>query len=355
MDLRPTEHTRKVIKEAQEWLRRAHVNARAAKLLVEQGDPKLLVEAITQVQQACEKATKAVLLEHGMPYDEVKDMGHNTIGAFVSLMARMLDRGPLAKKFSHALLKEDATEAATTLTKVVLSGKRNKETRKDVAYAFKIVLPQSSRDLGNNSLSVEKWRRLTRAFPPKVVEVFIDFHVHFSEMWQQYINEIHNVHVDPWPLLAEEVTAETWVFSPAYAGLPRRFPGQESDAPINPILMNLVQQLLNERIAELHLHRGEEHWHETVNVRGLLLHVSNWLTSLSWLFLCATVTTPHAVSSRYPAEESPSTTVKGSQHYNEQLGVVVCIYPLAVHTEGAIQNLRMHYSQVEQDYTDMLR
>ena len=57
-----TGHTPEQILNAQVWLERARVNAKSAKVLVEQGDPELRVEAVTEVQQACEKATKAVLL-----------------------------------------------------------------------------------------------------------------------------------------------------------------------------------------------------------------------------------------------------------------------------------------------------
>ena len=60
---------------------RARVNSKTAKLLVRAEDPELIVEAVSQVQQACEKATKAVMIAQGMPYDHVKGMGHNTIGA----------------------------------------------------------------------------------------------------------------------------------------------------------------------------------------------------------------------------------------------------------------------------------
>ena len=355
MDFRLTGNTPEEIKEVQAWLRRALANAKAPRVLVEQDDPELLVEAVTQVQQACEKATKAILLANGTTYSEVTAMGHNTIGAFVSLMARMLDRSPLAEDFPRALLNEEATESAKTLTRAVLSGRRDKKHRDAVIYAFKQVLPPTSRTLGNKALEVEEWRRLTRAFPQKVVEMFVAFHEKFSDTWRQYINEMPNIYVDPRPLLAKEVQAETWVFSPAYAGLPRRFPGQESDAPTNLILVNLAQQLLNDSVEQTFRHIDRKHLPETFNIRELLLYVSNWLTSLGWLFLCAIVTTPHAVSSRYPAEESSVSNEMGSQNYGEKLGVVACIRPLAVHTEEAIRNLIRHYRQIESDYRQMLR
>ena len=97
------------------------------------------------------------------------------------------------------------------------------------------------------------------------------------------------------------------------------------------------------------------HLPDTINIRELLRHIGDWLISLSWLFLCATVTTPHATSSRYPAEDFESKTVKGSQHYAKQLGVVACVGPLAVHTEEAIRNLIRHYWQIENGYRQMLR
>ena len=324
-------------------------------MLVEQDDPELLVEAVSQVQQACEKATKAVMLAQGMPYHKVRDMGHNTIGAFVNLIAQMMGDDPIAEGISKALLTGDATESANILTKMVLSGRPNKYNRDKILYAWKQVLPESSGNLGNRALQVDEWNRLTRAFPPQLVEMFIDFNVHFGEMWRQYINEMPNEYVDPRPLLDRVVRAEIWVFSRAYAGLPRRFPGQETDAPIDPVIANIAQQLLNDMMEQMFRDVDRRHWPNVINVRQMLRHISRWLTSLGWLFLCATVTTPHAVSSRYPAEEFQSKTVKGSQHYNKQLGIVACIRPLAIHTEDAIRNLIRHYRQIEDNYRQMLR
>ena len=341
--------------ETQAWLRRANVNAKNANILVEQKEPELLVEAVSQVQQACEKATKAVMLAQGMTYGEVTAMGHNTIGAFVDLIAHMLVVNPLAEAVAGALVKEDATESARNLTKLVLSGKRNKAKRDMIILAWKQVLPESSWNLGNKALEVEEWRRLTRAFPPKVVEMFIAFHENFSDMWRQYINEIPHIYVDPRPLLDKEVSPESWVFSPAYAGLPRRFPGQESDALINPVLANVAQQLLNDVMGQMFRDVDRRHLPKTLNIREVLLYISNWLLSLGWLFLCATVMTPHAVSSRYPADVSSASNEVGSQHYNERLGVVACIGPLAVHTEEAIRNLTRHYRRIESGYRQMIR
>ena len=339
---------------AREWLRRAHINAKTAQLIVEQNEPDLLVEAVTQVQQACEKATKGLMLANGITYAGVRDMSHNTIGAFVELIAQMMTSNPIAGDVSNVLVTPSGTDAANELTRLVLSGPGNRKIKKDVKYAWKQVLPESKGDLGNRALEVEEWRTLTRAFPPQLVENFIDFHEYFGDMWRQYINGIPNMYVDPRPLLRREVDANTWTFSPDHAGLPRRFPGQESDAPTNPILADLAQQLLNDSIEQVFSHTDERQWPDKINMRTLLLYVANWLTSLGWLFLCATVTTPHATSSRYPAEDSQSKMVKGSQHYNKQLGVVACVGPMADHTEDAIRKLINHYRQIENGYRHML-
>ena len=86
-------------------------------------------EAVTQVQQACEKATKAILLANGTSYREVTDMGHNTIGAFVSFIAQTMGDNPIAGSVSDALLTNHATESALKIAKAVLSGTRNRERR----------------------------------------------------------------------------------------------------------------------------------------------------------------------------------------------------------------------------------
>ena len=350
-----TRNTPEDATEAQAWLRRARANATAAKVLVERDDPDLLIEAVTQVQQACEKAIKAILLAHGTSHGEVTAMGHNAIGAYVNLISSMLDSSDLAEEVSQALLTGNATEAANNLARVVLSGRRNKRNRDAVIHAFKQVLPPSSGALGTKAIEVEDWRRLTRAFPPKVVEMFIAFHECLDAMWSQYVNEIPNTYVDPRPLLAKEVSAETWVFNPSYAGLPRRFPGQESDSQTNPIMSNLAQQLLNDSVEQTFRHVDQRHWPDAISMKQILIHIGNWLTSLSWLFLCAIITTPHAVSSRYPAEEGPIGDEIGSQHYDRKLGVVACIGPLADHTETVVKNLITHFRHIEDGYQEMLR
>ena len=348
-------HTPEDIAEAKEWLKRAYVNAKAAKALVEQNDLELRVEVVTQVQQACEKAIKAILLANGKTYREVTAMRHNAIGAYVELTADMLVSNPLAKDFSQALLKERTTESANSLAISVLRDRREKRRMKYVKYAFKQVLPPASNTLGNKALEVKEWDRLTRAFPPQVVEIFIDLHENISDIWRQRINEVHNIYVDPRPLLAKEVTLEFWMFSPSYAGLTRQSPGQESDAQTNQILMNLAQQLFNAIVEEMIRDVDRKDWPAEINFKAALLYVSNWLTSLGWLFLCAVITTPHAVSSRYPAEVFQSKTVIGSQHYGDHLGVITCISPLAIHTEEAIRNLIGFYNQIENGFRQMLR
>ena len=172
-----------------------------------------------------------------------------------------------------------------------------KPREKGICWQFGVV-PKFSQLSSVSEYQSGQGQRLTRAFPPVVVEIFVELHGSFSETWRQYINEIPNPYADPQPLLDREVTAETWLFSPSYAGLSRRFPGQESCAPINPVLANLAQLLLSDVMEQMFRDADRRNWPPAVTVGAVLLHISRWLTSLGWLFLCATVTTPHAVSSR---------------------------------------------------------
>ncbi len=340
---------------AQVWLQRAGVHTQIAIYLAEKGDPNLLVEAVSQLQQACEKATKGVMLANGISYDEVKGMGHNTIGAFINLISQMMGNSQLSEGLSLPLVTKNAAGSVYDLTRLVWSGSRNKATRDKVRYAFKQVLRTPSENLGNKAVEVAEWRRLTRAFPPEVVELFIEVYAEFRDKLREYINEVPVPYVDPRPLLAGEVDAETWVFSSSHAGLPKRFPGQETDPRIDPIFAKVAQELVSVRVEQQLRHIDRRHWPGRVNIREVLHHIGNWLTALSWLFLCATVTTPHAVSSRYPAEEGRARTEMGSQDYRETLGIVACIRQLAINTDEAIQNLKRHYRQVSEDYRQMLR
>ena len=129
-------------RDTQEFLRRAQANAKTALLIVREDDQRTTVEAVSQVQQACEKATKAVMLANGITYAQATAMGHNTIGAFVKLIAQMLLANPSSEEIARVLLKEDAVKWADALTKVVLSGRQNKTDRKKVTYAFKQIFQQ---------------------------------------------------------------------------------------------------------------------------------------------------------------------------------------------------------------------
>ena len=102
-----------------------------------------------------------------------------------------------------------------------------------------------------------------------------------------------------------------------------------------------------------HIDRGQ--WPTEIDIRATLVRASNWWTSLVWLFLCAMITTPHAVSSRYPAEAGSANNEMGSQHYDQKLGVVACIGPLADHTETVVQNLITHFRQIEDGYQKAFR
>ena len=50
-----------------EWYKRAHVNAKIAKMIAEEDGPDSLVEAVTQLQQVVEKATKGFMIATGAP------------------------------------------------------------------------------------------------------------------------------------------------------------------------------------------------------------------------------------------------------------------------------------------------
>ena len=75
---------------AGEWLDRAHVHSASARLIVKRGNPKLYVEAVSQLQQACEKATKGLMIANGMSYQYVEGLQHNTSGAFLELMIHVM-------------------------------------------------------------------------------------------------------------------------------------------------------------------------------------------------------------------------------------------------------------------------
>ncbi len=341
--------------DTHEWLRRAYANAKTARLIVEHGDPELRIEAVTQLQQACEKATKAVLLANGTTYADVKAMGHNTIGAYLSLIVQMGTANPLSKKYLPQLVTEDSMRTVSMLAELALSGRRYKSMRLSVLQAWKDILPETSSGLGNTELGQEEWRRLTRSFSREVAKAFVELHKLHVTTWSKYIDKIPSRHVELRPLLAQEISPEGWLLSPDYGGFPTPPNGKRSATSFRPGFEDVAQLLVSEHLDAVLSSIGSRNWPQTVDVKGIASLLAKWIQALLWLLFCATITTPHAVSSRYPAEVGKRGAAKGSQDYTSALGVMFSVEALANITEEVIEHLIEHYRHIETGLTSFGR
>ena len=348
----PTEHE---LNDTHEWLRRAHVNAKTARLIVEQDDQELRIEAVTQVQQACEKATKAVMLASGATYADAKAMGHNTIGAYANLIVQMATVNPLAQINLSRLVTKKSMDTVTALAEVALGGRRHKSKKRKVLAAWKRVLPESSQDLGNTALEEEEWRHLTKSFSREVVNVLVDLHHMHVTKWSEYIDKVPSRNVELRPLFGQTINPEVWLQSPDFAGFPSP-PGRNSSATSLTLNFDDVARgIVSTHLTYVVSNVDRRDWPQTVDVKGIASQLGKWVQALLWLLLCATVTTPHAVSSRYPAEVRKRGAAKGSQDYTDRLGVMACIAALATITEEVIGDLIEHYRQVESGFTSFAR
>ena len=343
------------LKDSHEWFRRALVNAKTARLIAEQDNPELRIEAVTQLQQACEKATKAVLLANGTTYRDVESMGHNTIGAYVNLIVQMATANPLSKDYLPKLVTEDSMRTVTSLVEVALSGKRYRRMKRQVLGAWKDILPEASHSLGNTKLEDREWRRLTSSFSRDVVKMFIELHELHVATWSKYIDDVPSRNVELRPLLTQEISAEVWLKSPDFGGLPTP-PKRKSSAPsLRPSFEDMAQEFASKYLIAVVSEIDSRNWPQTVDVKGLTSLIAKWIQALLWLLFSATVTSPHAVSSRYPADVGNRGVAKGSQDYTDDLGVVYYVAPLSKITEEVIHNIIEHHRHIETGFTSFGR
>ena len=341
--------------QVRHWLERAHVNAQVAKLIVEQDNPVLLVEAVTQLQQATEKAAKALLLANGASHAEVKALDHVTVAAFLTLLGNFAKEEGVKDLLSQMVAPEhiEALSFLINASFPIHPGKLQRHLRKDLKRKLLGILPPLKKATPVGQLEdATEWHGKLRLWPDIAVDGLLDIHKNLLVILNNYFEQIdQGKMVDPRPLLRKEVNAVQWAFSKEYAGLPPYYMGRELPIRTNRRFAKAVDSLIELLINRLIPQDDSCAWPESINLRQVVddfgKTASNWVR----LYLIGAVTMPHAITSRYPAEEGESFSI-GSQDYNESLGVIKCIRRLAHETEETICMLREHYGLAEIDPPD---
>ena len=317
------------------WLRRAEVNAKVARLIVDQRNTELYVEAVTQVQQSAEKAVKALLIKQGVPYQDVKDLEHNAIAAFLTLFRNSTNLQE-AKNIWQAKITVEDVRNINNLINVSIS---RKAQRGKIRKAIRDLLPQVNQEIsiGKNTDWRDWYDRARKCPPDRIYELFKGYQVNKGILFD-YANLINpERRADPTPLLLGHIAPIDWGFSPDYGGLPEWFQGKSMRKGQSPEIRAAVESLCEYLRTQLpsHIHSGQSM--DTVNmrefVRTFASRSSNWIR----LYLIGAITTPHAVSSRYPS--APDDGSIGAQHYDSGLGIVKCIPMLASEMEDTVRIL----------------
>ena len=148
------------------------------------------------------------------------------------------------------------------------------------------------------------------------------------------------------PLLEGHVSPEEWVFERQYAGLSEWFVDHRTKENLRTEHDQAVTAFCNHMIASTMTSVGSAPLPERVEILPVLYHLRDYTSAMLFLYVGAIITTPHATSSRYPADrherERPSRkqASMGTQDYTSELGIIKCIERLASETEACTKRIR---------------
>lgn len=325
------------------WLRRAYVNISVAKLIVEQGKPEHLAEAVTQFQQATEKASKALLLANGVPTRDVVGLSHDTVAAYLNLLGSAAKNQDFGDLFRQTVTPEQINSWRALIASFVKRKSQQKILNKVLREIFPTIEDETPIEQFPNP---SDWHDSIRNWPAEAINMLLDIHKNVVGTFNAYLKlVVRQRTVDPRPLLRKEVSARTWAFSKDHAALPPFFNGRsllmQQDDRRWEVVENLCERILDQAIYA----EDSSKWPESINIReeleSLLMNATNWLR----LYLLGAVSMPHATTSRYPREVGAINSI-GSQDYNERLGIVQCIHRLVRETEETILQLMKQYGVV---------
>ena len=215
--------------------KRAHVNAKVAKMIAEENDPDSFVEAVTQLQQAVEKATKGFMIATGVPPEEVEELQHNTSGAFLVLIVRLMDREQENLDWQSLELFGGPISGYRLIESMFpIRGKTHRKV--NLRRVWEETFPDVDRSAYRISTDWRWWRKEISTWSEEAINWILDGHEEYRSRWDYYIDGISNSNrpkkVDPRPLLSGEVSPDTWVFDRNYAGLREWFIEGKTKTPL---------------------------------------------------------------------------------------------------------------------------
>ena len=334
---------------AMEWLERAHVHAQVAKLLVKQGNQRLYIEAVSQLQQACEKATKGLMIANGMPHQYVERLQHNTSGAFLDLLIHVMTRYQDDLDW-NSLDLSNAPKAGSDLIKLIFPKDRPPGRKVKLQKIWDSLFPDADNLPSGTNTDWRWWREQTSTWSEHAINWLLDGHQEYRAIWDHYINRMQKsrrVNKAPLkPLLEGHVSPDVWVFDRQYAGLSEWFVDHRRKVNLRTEHDQAVTTFCNHMIASTMKSVGSAPLPEHVEILPVLYHLRDYSSAMLFLYVAGTITTPHATSSRYPADRHEhdrpgrKRASMGTQDYNSELGIIKCIERLSCETEACTERIK---------------
>ena len=325
----------------EDWYGRAHANAKVAKLIAEKNDPDLLIEAVTQLQQAVEKATKGFMIATGTPLSEVEELEHNTSGAFLALIVRIFDSEQENLDFQSLELYDGPISGHKLIESMFPT--RGKTYRKaNLRKAWESLFVDVDHRAYRMNTDWRWWRNEISTWSEETINWMLDGHDEYRSRWDSYIGSMRKSYrpkkVDPMPLLSGEVSPDTWVFDRKYAGLQEWFIEGKTKSPLRLQHAKAINAYCHYLIKTIADPVPREMWPKSVDLQAVLHAIRDFTSALLFLYVVGVITTPHATTSRYPSDGSSEGM--GTQDYTGDLGIIRCVGRLSHETEATIRRLR---------------
>lgn len=334
---------------AMEWLERAQVNAETAKLIVKQGNQGLYIEAVSQLQQACEKATKGLMVANGMPYQDVQRLQHNTSGAFLELMIHVMTRHQDSLDWSSLDLS-NAPMAGSDLIKLIFPKDRRSGRKVKLQKIWNSLFPDADDIPSGTNTDWRWWREQTSTWSEEAINWLLDGHEEYRAMWDRYIDRMQKsdrVNKAPLePLLEGHVSPDVWVFDRQYAGLSEWFVDHKRKVNLRTKHDQAVTAFCNHMIASTMKVVGTAPLPERVEILPVLYYLRDYSSAMLFLYVAGIITAPHATSSRYPADQQDNDrpgrkrASMGTQDYKSELGIIKCVERLSRETQACTRRIK---------------
>ena len=310
--------------------------------------PELRVEAVTQLQQAAEKATKGLMIANGMSHEDVESLQHNTSGAFLELIVHIVTQHQENLDW-NALELAGGPRAGSDLIKLVFPRQKRNNRKVKLQRIWDSLFDDIDQSNKGTNTDWRFWRRETSTWNEQAINWILDGHQEYRDMWDRYIDRMNktrpNRRVDPRPLLMGEVDPDVWVFDRKHAGLSEWFIEGKRKVHVRSSHSHAVKVFADYMIKSTMEFVGPHPLPVSVALTPVLYHIRDYTSAMLFLYVVGIITAPHASSSRYPAFQSRDASAgqqelkMGSQDYDDKLGVVKCIKRLSNETTRCIGRL----------------